>query len=160
MTESPRIQFRATAFLERALAERTDLPAEATSNDTSRLFSATGERDLKRYYDMLMRSLPTFSEGEAFLLCDIMNGSIIETHSIPLLWIEVSDALLEGYAEKWQVDGNALVARLRSLTPFECMAVGDAIERFWSGSYARPLAESRLWLHQTGLVVEGHHTPG
>lgn len=91
----------------------------------------TARRDLERYYALLARELPTFTESEAMLLCDVMNGTLTEPHTASLLWANVSDALEDGYAEKWHVDGLALVARLRHLSPIQAMAVCDACERFW-----------------------------
>ncbi len=154
MAESPRIQFRATGLLGEALEKRADIPPGATPDETGSILSMTARRDIGRYYDMLIRSLPTFSENEALLLCDVLNGTIIESFSVPLLWTEISDAVQEGYDEKWEIDGAALVARLRALTPFECMAVGDAVERYWSGEYSRTSTESRMRLYQTGLVMK------
>ena len=90
------------------------------------------KRDLERYYDMLRRALPAFSEAEASLIVDACNGWLVEPHSAPLLWAEVDDAIRsDGLATKWGVDGPALVARLRALTPFEALAVCDSVERFW-----------------------------
>lgn len=89
-------------------------------------------RDLARYYALLHRSLPAFSAPDASLIVDACNGWFVEPHSAPLLWAEVADAIsLDGLDAKWGVDGPALVARLRALTPFEALAVCDAIERAW-----------------------------
>ena len=118
----------------------------------SRLFSRIAERDLDRYHDMLWRSLPKFSVGEAMLMCDALNGSINHAYSAPLLWAQISDSLEEGKAEKWEVDGESLVERLRKLTPFECMAVIDAIERAWSGPYHVNSLEEKVRV--VGLVRE------
>lgn len=115
--------------------------------------SGVAKRDLERYYEMLKRSLPTFTLGEAVLLVDVMNGHIVMPYSVSLLWAEVSDALPDGYAEKWGVDGPALVERLRKLTPFECMAVADAVERAWnSASYQVTNMEEKV--RKVGLVRE------
>lgn len=110
------------------------------------------ERDLGRYYDMLQRSLPTFSEGEASLIVDVFNGSIIQSYSASHLWLEISQALAEGYAEKWGVDGPALVEKLRRMTPFECLAVEDATELYWNVVFDNKTISIKEALIAVGLV--------
>ena len=121
------------------LIARTD---DGADDETGKRLSETARRDLERYYTLLRMSLPTFTVAEASLLCDAMNGTITEPHTASLLWANVADALDDGLAEKWDVDGEALVRRLRALSPFEQLAVADACERFWrrvgSGSGATP----------------------
>lgn len=94
----------------------------------------TARRDLERYYYMIRSSTPTFSEAEARLLVDALSGIITEPHTAHLLWAVVDDAIRLGRLdEKWGVDGWALVQRLRNdLTPFEALAIADAVERVWS----------------------------
>lgn len=106
------------------LQERVGTGVTGSIHDVAR-------RDLERYYEMLRRNLPTFSMEEALLLVDVENGHIVMPEMVSMLWAEVQDALDEGYAEKWHVDGPTLVKRLRALTPFQCMAIADAIERVW-----------------------------
>ncbi len=138
----PRIQFRSSEILDRELAARSD---ESLSVHT------VAKRDLERYYEMLQRSLPSFTQGEAMLLVDVLNGTLHLSYSMHLIWAEVSDALKEGYAEKWEVDGTALVEKLRELTPFECMAVADAVERAWnSTTYQVSNLEEKV--RQIGLI--------
>lgn len=137
---SPRIQFRALDEMGKEVRKRTSIPqADLSTNEVEALMSETARRDLERYYDLLTRSLPKFSAGEAMLLADVLNGTIHAPYSVSLLWAQVSDAVQDGYAQKWQIDGSALVERLRSLTPFECMAIADAIERAWNTQEYRVL---------------------
>jgi hypothetical protein len=119
-----RIQFYyGRSPLRTALEERTR--HEQTTSEIAK-------RDLERYYDALRRALQAFSEPEASLIVDACKAWLVEPHSAPLLWAEVDDAIRgDGLAVKWGVDGSALVARLRALTPFEALAVCDAAERFW-----------------------------
>jgi hypothetical protein len=94
----------------------------------------TARRDLERYYYIIRTSTPTFSEAEARLLVDALSGIITEPHTAHLLWAVVDDAIRLGRLdEKWGVDGWELVRHLRhDLTPFEALAVADAVERVWS----------------------------
>lgn len=94
--------------------------------------SLVARRDLQRYYALMRRSLPAFSEPEASLIVDAMRGARTEPHTVEVLWAGVDDAVRgESLDEKWDVDGAALVDRLRSLTPFGALTVADACERFW-----------------------------
>lgn len=138
------LTFRA-GELEPALLARAD-------NEDQRVVSEIARRDLTRYYQLLRMTLPTFAEGEASLLCDVLNGTRLDEHTMTLLWAEISDALADGLAEKWEVDGPALVARLRALTPAEAYAVVDACERFWRGPYRQdgPMIDQ---LRAVGLVA-------
>lgn len=107
-----------------------------------RLTSALGSlgrvaaRDLDRYYALLAAELRRvdLSEPEAMLLIDALNGVLHDApESIPtMLWAGVDDAIrLDGIDAPWGVDGAALVAMLRALTPTQATAVVDAVERWW-----------------------------
>ncbi len=102
--------------------------------------SGTISKHLSRYIEALRRERTALrdqlSAEEIGLLCDVCNGSLFEAHTIPLLYAEVKDSLADGYAEKWQVDGPALVTKLRALSYIQDAALVDAIERWWSGPYA------------------------
>ena len=111
-------------------------------------------RDLGRYYALLARSLAalTLTEAEASLICDACNGTLWEPHTIPLLWAAVDDAIrLNGLADRWRVDGAALVVKLRALSAGETFALADAVERFWRqpGSNDHPVA---VQLRAVGLL--------
>lgn len=121
--------------------------------DPDESLSSVAHRDLSRYYYLLRDALTRqrFTEQEASLLCEALNGSMVEPHSASLLWAEIDDAItMDDLAGKWGVDGVALVARLRALTPFEALAVEDAVERWWKGPFQH---DDRITaLRQVGLV--------
>lgn len=96
--------------------------------------SETLNQDLARYYHLMMQQLPKFSEAEACLLLDVCNGVFFDPRIIPLLWAQVADAIdLYHYDKQWGIDGSALIEKLRALSPCQCTAVVDAIERAWHG---------------------------
>lgn len=146
---SPLIQFRAVGMLAERLAERTDHPLQ------DRMLAEVARRDLERYYTLLARALMAvreqFSEAEIELLVDATNDLMVRPETVHLIWAEVADALRDGLAEKWQVDGPALVEKLRGFTPSEMMALADAIERFWTGLYQMTDMQERL--RAVGLVA-------
>lgn len=93
--------------------------------------------DLGRYYRLLadartrLRDLLTSAELSAVI--DVQNGhwyaDILYADEI---WANVEDGCrLEGLAEKWQIDGPALVEKLKRLPLLEVHALADATVRFW-----------------------------
>lgn len=93
------------------------------------------KRDLKRYYEGIADTLARLrlTEREALLICDALNGTWLqEGTAARYLWAEVADAIeLNRLDRKWDVDGQALVQKLRGLTLAQAWAVVDAVERFW-----------------------------
>ena len=82
--------------------------------------SVIARRDLGRYYVLLRKSLPTFTDEEALLLCDAVK-ELFSFHpsDVHLLWAEVSNAQRLGRLEHRNVDIPALVERLQKMTAFE-----------------------------------------
>lgn len=72
-------------------------------------------------------------EAEWNLVRDSLNGTLHEPASqIRGVWQGVEDSItLDGLAEKWGVDGDALLAKLRDLTYVEEVALVEAVERWW-----------------------------
>lgn len=152
------IQFRA-GEVEQDLRKRTTLPPEGPAgqlpeaSEAARL-SETARRDLQRYYVLLSTALARLflSVEEASLICDALNGTWHQAETMSLAWASVSDAIEMGHLdEKWQVDGAALVEKLRRLSTGETFALVDAVERFWTGPYHQegPIADQ---LRTVGLV--------
>ena len=98
-------------------------------------------RDLERLYTLYRRVLKrtSLTIDEACLITDALNGSLMTADTAHLLWASIEDAIkYEGLAEKWNVDGRALVEKLRcSLNETQTMAVIDAAERFWNNEKYR-----------------------
>jgi hypothetical protein len=97
---------------------------------------------LGRYLEALRRARaeikPQFDGRELAMLCDVCNGTLFEAHAIPLLYAEIEDSLSDGYAAKWEVDGPALVSKLRGLSYIQQAAIVDAVERWWNADDPRP----------------------
>lgn len=130
-----------------------EIEARVAENGSGLAFSLgqVAQRDLGRYYAVLRDSLRDvdLTEGEASLLCDVLNGTLIEEASYRLLWAEIDDSLEDGVAMKWEVDGPALVRKLRAFSPGALMAVADAVEAFWRDPNRLPMPEL---LREVGLV--------
>ena len=89
---------------------------------------------LERYFALIERELRevALSEAEAALVADALNGTLIEPHTATLMWAEVAEAIrLDALDRKWDVDGEALVAKLRGMCPGKLFAIAHAVEAFW-----------------------------
>lgn len=100
--------------------------------------SAIINRDLERYYESLKdtrRQLAQkLSEKEIGLVLDNLNGTLMsESYGVRLIYANVEDAITyESIDLKWEVDGDALVAKLKAFTFIENAALADAAERWWN----------------------------
>lgn len=88
-----------------------------------------------RYLEILRRAtLPAFSDGEMSAIRDTCNGTLNEPASMirGSLWLVMEDSLPDGLAEKWRIDGTALVEKLRKLSfPQEVRLIED-VEAYWA----------------------------
>lgn len=88
-----------------------------------------------RYAEIMRRTaLPDFTEAEWSLLQDACNGVLHEPAGMIRggLALGVEDAIaLDGLADKWSVDGAALLARLRDLAFAQEVRLIEDIERRW-----------------------------
>lgn len=93
------------------------------------------------------------SYGEAALIVDCLNGALMRAH-VTFLPAQVSDAIAyDNLAEKWSIDGEALLAKLRQASPLALCAIIDAAERFWENTETYPADEPHeLSLKRVGLI--------
>ena len=99
--------------------------------------SGTLARHVARYLAILdgsrRRLAGLLSDSEIGLILDVLNGTrFADTISITMVHAEVEDSLEDGYAEKWECDGPALVTKLRALSYADSAALVDAVERWWN----------------------------
>lgn len=96
--------------------------------------SLVARRDLGRYYQALSRALKEvdLTEAEASAICDANNGSFWTEDHVPdsMLWANVADSI--GLGEKWGIDREELVKKIRVWPQIQRLAVIDAVERFWA----------------------------
>jgi hypothetical protein len=132
-----RIAFRAGALM-----------GEITKRAASGSRDLTARRDLGRYYAILRRSLETvsFTRAELALICEAFKDRQLG-ENYDLIWAAIDDAIrLKGLEKKHQVDGPALVTKLRDLRPGQKLAVLDALE------VCLHSPKSAALLEETGLV--------
>jgi hypothetical protein len=87
-----------------------------------------------RYGEIIRRaSLPDFIEDEWNLLRDSLNGVLHNpASSIRGVWQGVEDSItLDGLSEKWAVDGESLLNKLRDLNYTQEVALIEQVEQWW-----------------------------
>lgn len=129
----------ATPLMVRAKAEKLTNPEDRKEEERerSRLFSYIGERDLERYYKAVDATLYAInlSYGDAMLIIDALNGYLMTPELPQLLVHNVRDAIQMDHLDaKWDVDGADLIRKLDQLTPIDCLAINDGVERWWNTS--------------------------
>lgn len=140
---SSHVQFQADSPLDRELEARVGDGGDP---------GATARRDLQRYYALLEHTRLTlnFTENEYLLMMEALNGSIFDENVAGLIWAEVEDGIrMDHLDEKYGVDGQELIRRLRGLTLSQNMTFADAAERFWDRSTEE---DQRKRLRLVGLI--------
>jgi hypothetical protein len=133
--------------LERLIASR-----RRTQDDEVNVSGAINTA-VDRYLEILRRSMPTLPLGEWCALFDALNGCwMLESWSPRYAFADVADT--PGLGQKWQIDQDALVARLQACDYATCVAVVDAAERFWA-SEAQPTEEG--WRSVIAPIVGKDH---
>lgn len=95
-------------------------------------------RDLGRYYGLLRHTLNCipFTRAEVMLLCDALNGAVFMPDTISALSSDLATEFevamrQDRLDEKWGVNKDEFVARLKGLTRTEALAVIDSVEAVW-----------------------------
>lgn len=106
------------------------------AGDNARSVSGMINACAERYLETVRRHIPDLAAEEWLLIFDALNGVwagdaiVLSIQSLPA---GVADAIaLDGLADKWGVDGQALVDKLEAMGWCERMAVIDTAERFWA----------------------------
>ena len=109
---------------------------EERAGDGARSVSGVINACADRYLETVRRHIQDLSAEEWMLIFDALNGVwagdtiALAIQSLPL---GISDALtLDGLADKWGVDGPALLSKLETMSWCERLAVIDTAERFWA----------------------------
>lgn len=90
-----------------------------------------------RYLELLRRApLPELSEAEVNALRDCMNGTLNEPAGTIRcsIWANFEDACYDGLAEKWEIDGPALLEKLKALTYAQELGLIEQIEAYWANA--------------------------
>lgn len=94
-----------------------------------------------RYFSLLERELAALdlTEDEASLVCDALNGTSWDYGGLgqpsagSAVRLELADAIrLSGLDRKWEVDQDLFLSKVGRWSEAQCLAVLDAVERFWA----------------------------
>ena len=81
-------------------------------------------RDLLRYYRLLDDSMPQVSEDELAFMCEVVSNDDYQH-----VCDEVAGAPAD-VEDRYGVNADELVVRLREMNPWQVMALLDAVERY------------------------------
>jgi hypothetical protein len=122
---------RSTIHIPAPIVEALDLDKDAGESLSGRIALI-----VERYRQIISDHCPELSRNEWMACMDVMNGMFTgmgEPTAVKFLWASVDDACsMEGLAEKWEIDGPALVKKLRALDTAGAIAVAEIGRRFWS----------------------------
>lgn len=93
-------------------------------------------KQLDRYFSLLDRARrelrAILTDKEMGLILDALNGTgFFDTFSLYFVGMEIADAVGD-LAEKWEVDGSVLVAKMDALTDAQKVALVDAVGVWWN----------------------------
>lgn len=99
--------------------------------------SETVNTNLEFYYLLLAdarRSLKALlTDGELYLICDAMNGTMIDAMGVKYLRHKIVDAIeLNSLDSKHGVDKHALDKKFAQMALTDLVALADAVRIFWS----------------------------
>lgn len=132
---------RSTIHLAAPIVEALDLDKDAGESLSGRIAVI-----VERYRQIVADHCPDLSKNEWLACMDVMNGMFTgmgDAIATKFLWASVDDACsMEGLAEKWDIDGPALVKKLRALDTAGCVAVAEIGRRFWSRASGKSASEA------------------
>ena len=108
-------------------------PVEEQSTDRSSVIAKSLERYLYALNSARRGLRERFNAAEQGLILDVANGALFASPcAINFIEHEVAAGIADGLAEKWHVDGPALMKKLKALSYVEKLAIVDAAERWWN----------------------------
>ena len=118
------------------MTEKYKIQEENQGNGLYSFRKEQTEAELVRYHALLKLGraavLSVLSENELWLIFDVCNGTMFCADTLLGLWMGVEDGCrLDGLDRKWDVDGPALVEKLKAADSVTTFALVDAIEQFW-----------------------------
>lgn len=129
--------------LQKALLDRTD---------DRNTFNSLGNLLLERYFALVRSRVrvirKTFTEPELQAFLDAANGTDwnpIEV-GIQTVALELSDAFEDGLADKWNIDGAAMLAKIEAVDNLTIVALIDFAEYAWRNAGRLKFGEPYLIL--------------
>jgi len=132
---------------ERAVGEilsRADITVDITDPFTQQQLDQAHEE----FIALALRGL-NLSRDEACAVCDANNGFFVSEGGWQHMWANIADAdRLNGLSEKWEIDAEALVKKIREADLGSRYALAVAVKRFWD----RCQEDTDVVLRDLGLI--------
>lgn len=91
---------------------------------------------LERYARVCERCQPELLESELNLVRDALNGCWLVELPCSYALANIEDAIsMNRYDQKWGINGDALLRKLRALDEAGWTALVDAVERWWQSGH-------------------------
>jgi hypothetical protein len=90
-----------------------------------------------RYGAITAAECPALAEAEWLMICDMLNATVLDADHrdadpARFLWADIAESgKLDGLAEKWQIDTEALSQSVRNMRLAEQIAILEVVARFW-----------------------------
>ena len=91
-----------------------------------------------RYGAIIAKDCPALTVNQWMMICDILNGTVLDADNrdadpARFLWADISESgKLDGMAEKWEIDTEALSQQVRELPYSSQCAIIEVAARFWA----------------------------
>ena len=122
---------RITIYVGPAVASLIQDRRDTAESSVSGIIASVAER----YQEAIRRHLPKLTVNEWAAILEALNGVwVADTISMAVGSLEygVSDFLtLEGGKDKWGIDSDKLIEKIRNMSGMERLALIDTAERFW-----------------------------
>lgn len=111
-------------------------PAEAVIGEVERL-SGRINNIIIRYGGIMAAECPALALAEWQMICDMLNATVTDADyrdadPARFLWADIAEAgRLDGLADKWDIDTEALSARVRAMTYSQQCAILEVVAMFW-----------------------------
>jgi hypothetical protein len=111
-------------------------PAEAVIGEVESL-SGRINNIVIRYGGIVAAECPVLALAEWQMICDMLNGTVIDADyrdadPARFLWADIAESgRLDGLAEKWGIDTEALSARVRAMPYSQQCAILEVVAKFW-----------------------------
>jgi len=94
------------------------------------------EKDLSTFYAFLEREKKllkgTFTDNEAKLMLDCLNGTILDPYSAQLLEAGFEDGIdLDGLDKKWEIDKAEFLSKFKSMSIIRKWSIYELSTEFW-----------------------------
>lgn len=92
---------------------------------------------VERYQAIVEHDMPTLTVGEWCAILDTLNGTFLEPLLIQCIWMEIADHEPGFLEQKWGIDRNVLIERLKVMPLGSLMAIAEVVQQFWSSGNFR-----------------------